>query len=211
MKQSTRRILFTALAVIFLLAACAPAQPQTPNPDDVAHQVATSVALTVAAQNLDTAEAQPVVTDTAVPTVTPATVDTPTPIQPTATPLVLASPTLVPGTGGGGSTTRPQYACDVIHQRPFDYSIFKPGDKFDIKWTILNTGTKTMRDGLDVSYNQGPKLTTVSRVELPELEPGDQFDLRFDAVAPNKEGSYIMTFIVEGGLCYPYVAIKVER
>ena len=87
----------------------------------------------------------------------------------------------------------------------------KPGDKFDIKWTILNTGTKTMRDGLDVSYNQGPKLTTVSRVELPELEPGDQFDLRFDAVAPNKEGSYIMTFIVEGGLCYPYVAIKVER
>jgi uncharacterized membrane protein len=124
---------------------------------------------------------------------------------------VLASPTPVPGTGGGGSATRPQYACDVIHQRPFDYSIFKPGDKFDIKWTILNTGTKTMRDGLDISYNQGPKLTSVSRVELPELEPGDQFDLRFDAVAPNKEGSYIMTFIVEGGLCYPYVAIKVER
>jgi len=210
MKQSIRRILFTALTAIFLLAACAPAQPQTPNPEDVANQVATSVALTVAAQNLDTAEAQPVVTDTAVPTATPAAVDTPTPIQPTATPLVLASPTLVPGTGGG-SATRPQYACDVIHQRPFDYSIFKPGDKFDIKWTILNTGTKTMRDGLDISYNQGPKLTSVSRVELPELEPGDQFDLRFDAVAPNKEGSYIMTFIVEGGLCYPYVAIKVER
>lgn len=211
MKQSTRRVLFTALTVIFLLAACAPAQPQTPNPEDVAKQVATSVALTVAAQALDTAEAQPAVTDTAVPTATPAVVDTPTPILSTATPLVLASPTLVPSGSGGGSTTRPAYACDIIHQRPFDYSTFKPGDRFDIKWTILNIGTKTMRDGLDLSYNQGPKLTTVSRVELPELAPGDEYDLAFDAVAPSKEGTYIMTYIVEGGLCYPYVAIKVER
>ena len=211
MKQSTKRILFTALTIAFLLAACAPAPAQTPNPEDIANQVATSVALTVAAQNLDTAEAAPVVTDTAVPTATPAVVDTPTPIVPTATPFVLVPPTSVPGGGGGGSATRPAYACDIIHQRPFDYSTFKPGDRFDIKWTILNTGTRIMRDGLDVSYNQGPKMTSVTRVELPELDPGDQYDLQFDAVAPNKEGTYIMTYIVEGGLCYPYVAIIVER
>ena len=210
MKQSTKRILFTALTITFLLAACAPAPAQTPNPDDVANQVATSVALTVAAQNLDTAEAAPIVTDTAVPTATLAVVDTPTPLVPTATPFVLVPPTTVPG-GGGGSTTRPAYACDIIHQRPFDYSTFKPGDKFDIKWTILNTGTRTMRDGLDVSYNQGPKMTSVARVELPELDPGDQYDLQFDAVAPSRAGTYIMTYIVEGGLCYPYVAIIVER
>ena len=211
MKQPTRRILFTALTVIFLLAACAPAQPQTPNPDDVAKQVATSVALTVAAQNLDNTEAAPVMTDTAVPTATLVVVDTPTLIMPTATPFVLVPSTTVPGGGGGGSTVNSQYACDIIHQRPFDYTSFKPGDKFDIKWTILNTGTKIMRDGLDVSYNQGPKMTCVTRVELPELDPGDQYDLQFDAVAPSKEGNYIMTYIVEGGLCYPYVAITVER
>ncbi|HSJ88826.1 MAG TPA: NBR1-Ig-like domain-containing protein [Anaerolineales bacterium] len=213
MKQPTRRILFTALTVVFLLAACAPAQPQTPNPDDVAHQVATSVALTVAAQDLDTAEAQPVVTDTAVPTATLVAVDTPTPIQPTATPLVLASPTTVPGSGGGGggTTTNTQYACGVIHQRPFDFTVFKPGDKFDIKWTIVNTGTRTMRDGLDLKFNSGTKLNSGATVELPELEPDEQFALEFDAVAPAKEGTYVMTYIVEGGLCYPYVAIKVER
>jgi hypothetical protein len=99
----------------------------------------------------------------------------------------------------------------VIHARPYDYTVFKPGAKFDIKWTILNVGTKTMRDGLDLKYNSGPKLMGVSRVELPEIKPGAQYDLDFDGVAPNKEGTYIMTYIVEGGLCYPYVAIKVEK
>jgi hypothetical protein len=209
MKRSTKRIFLTALTVIFLLAACAPAQPSTPNPVDVANQVGTSVALTVASQNLDTAEAAPVVTDTAVPTATLVAVDTPTPILSTATPLVLVSATT--SGGGGGGTTQNESSCDVIHQRPFDYTIFKPGERFDIKWTILNTGTKTMRAGLDLHYNQGPQMTTVTTVELPELKPDAQYALQFDAVAPSKEGSYIMTYIVEGGLCYPYVAIKVEK
>ena len=46
---------------------------------------------------------------------------------------------------------------------------------------------------------------------IAELDPGDQFDVNFDAVAPEKEGTYIMTYIVEGGICFPYVAIKVEK
>ncbi len=210
MKQSTKRILFTALTVIFLLAACAPARVTTPNPIDMANQVGTSVALTVASQNLDTAEAAPQSTETPLPTDTPAIVETPTGILPTATPFVLVPPTTVPGSGGG-STTTSDYACDIIHQRPFDYTIFKPGDTFDVKWTILNTGTKIMRDGLDLKYNSGPKLIPTTKVELPELQPGDQYDLNFDGVAPAREGTYIMTYIVEGGLCYPYVAIKVEK
>jgi hypothetical protein len=211
MKQ-IKRILLATLTVVFLLAACAPAQPQTPNPVDVANQVATSVALTVASQNLDTQQAEPVVTDTPVPTETPAVVDTPTPVLPTATPFVITPPTTVPGSsGGGGVTSQATYACDLIHARPYDYTVFKPGEKFDIKWTILNVGTKTMRDGLDLKYNSGTKLMSVSRVELPEIKPGGEYDLDFDGVAPKKEGTYIMTYIVEGGLCYPYVAIKVEK
>jgi hypothetical protein len=83
--------------------------------------------------------------------------------------------------------------------------------EFDIKWTIVNTGTKTMRAGLDVKYNSGTKLTSTTFVELPELEPGEEATVDFDAVAPEKEGTYIMTFLVEGGLCYPYTAIIVEK
>jgi hypothetical protein len=213
MKQTTKRILFIVLTVVFLLAACAPAKVATPNPAEIANQVATSVALTVASQNLDTQQAAPVVTDTPIPTATAAIVDTPTAILPTASPFVITPPTTVPsgGGGGGGSTTSSSgYSCDIIHQRPFDYTVFKPGDHFDIKWTILNNGTRTLRAGLDLKYNSGTQMTTGTR-ELPELAPGDQFDVNFDAVAPEREGTYIMTYIVEGGVCFPYVAIKVEK
>ena len=93
----------------------------------------------------------------------------------------------------------------------FDNTSFRPGDTFDIKWTIVNTGTKTMVAGLDLKFNSGTQMTNRTRVELPELKPGAQFAVDFDAVAPNKEGTYVMTFLVEGGLCYPYVAIIVEK
>lgn len=201
-----------ALLVSIVLVACAPAQVATPDPALVANLVETSVALTVSSQNLDTAEAAPQETATLVPTATEVLVDTPTPILPTATPFVIVPPTTAPGGGGGGvAPTSTGYSCDIIHQRPFDYTVYKPGDRFDIKWTILNTGTRTMRNGLDLKYNQGPKLTSVTRIELPELAPDDQFPLELDATAPDREGNYIMTFIVEGGLCYPYVAITVEK
>jgi hypothetical protein len=212
MKQSTKRILFTALTVIFLLSACVPSQIETPDPDEIANQVATSVALTVASQNLETEQAQPVVTDTPVPTDTPAVIDTPTAIEPTATPFVIVPPTTVPGGGGGGGVViQPDYACNAISRRPFDYQVFKPGDEFDVRWTIVNTGKKTMAKGLDLKYSAGKQFIDVDRVELPELKPGAEYEVIFDAVAPSKEGKYVMTYLVEGGLCYPYAAISVEK
>lgn len=210
MKQSTKRIFFTALTVIFLLAACAPAPAATPNPVEIANQVATSVALTVASQNLETQQAAPEVTETPIPTETPVVIDTPT-LVPTATPFVIVPPTTVPSGGGGGVAVQPDYACNAISRRPYDYQIFKPGDEFDVRWTIVNTGKKTMVKGLDLKFSAGTQFINVDRVELPELKPGASYEVVFDAVAPNKEGKYIMTYIVEGGLCYPYAAIAVEK
>ena len=211
MKQSTQRIFFTALAVIFLLAACAPAQVPTPDPDEIANQVATSVALTVASQNLETEQAAPAATNTPVPTDTPVVVDTPTLVLPTVTPIVIVPPTSVPGGGGGGTVVQANYSCTVTGRRPYDYQIFKPGDDFDVRWTIVNNGRRTMVAGLDLKYSVGEQFVSVDRVELPELEPGEDYTVDFDAVAPNRPGNYIMTYIVEGGLCYPYAAITVER
>lgn len=217
MSASKNNILLGAMAVIVLLSACQPAQP-TQNAINVENQVATSVALTVAAQNALTQAAvspTPAVTNTTLPTQTEASVvSSPTPLEtstvlPSATVIVL--PTSSSGGGGGGTTTKPQYACDTVHRRPFDNTSYRPGAKFDIKWTIVNTGTKTMVAGLDLKYNSGEKMTSSTRVELPELKPGAEFAVDFDAVAPAKEGTYIMTFLVEGGLCYPYTAIIVEK
>jgi hypothetical protein len=218
MRASKEKFLLGAMALIVLLSACQPAAAPTQNPEDVANQVATSVALTVAAGNVQTQAAvtpTPEATNTTLPTQTeegvvasPTLVETATSL-PTATAIVIL-PTVVSGGGGGGTTSR-EYSCDTIRRRPFDNTSYRPGAPFDIKWTIVNTGTKTMVAGLDLKYNSGTQMTSRTRVELPELKPGAQFAVDFDAVAPTKEGTYIMTFVVEGQLCYPYVAIIVEK
>jgi hypothetical protein len=212
MSPLMKRFLFSALAMIFVISACAPAQP-TQSPEDIENQVATSVALTVAAQNAQTQAAQsavPPATNTTLPTQTEAVVPSPTPILPTATNTAVVLPTSSGG-GGGGVTVKPEYACNPFPRLPRDNTIFRPNDTFDIKWTIVNTGTKAMAAGLDVRYDDGPQLTTTTVVELPRLEPGDQFVVDLDGVAPAKEGTYIMTWSVEGSLCFPYTAIIVEK
>jgi len=213
MNPLMKKFLFSAIALIVLLSACAPAQP-TQSPTDIANQIATSVALTVAAQNAQTQAAAsliPPATNTTLPTQTEAVPPSPTAIVPTVTPIVLPSATSGGGGGGGGTTTKPEYACNPFPRLPRDNTIFRPNDEFDIKWTIVNTGTKPMVAGLDLKYDDGPQLTSTTILELPRLEPGDQTVVIMDAIAPEKEGTYIMTFSVEGGLCFPYTAIIVEK
>jgi len=213
--QSTKRVLFSVMAVIFLLTACGSPAASAPTQDPALVQqvIQQSVALTVAAQNLQTAEAQAQLpTNTALPTQTevPALV----PALPTATPFVIVPPTLAPvsGGGGGGSIPKPEYACDVIHQRPYDNTYFKPNDSFDVNWTIVNTGTRTWIAGLDLKYFSGDKMTNTGNVfQLPEMKPGDQYPVVMDATAPGKVGFHVMTWMIEGKICFPYVAIYVDK
>jgi hypothetical protein len=208
-----RKPLIVLISLAFLAAACLPGQ----NAQDVQGQVETAVAQTMQAQDqIDNAVAQTVqaqASPTAVASFTPTLTSTPV-LFPTLTPIV-ATVTPIPvsggGGGGGGGTTKPQYACDIIHQRPFDNSEIIHGGDFDIKWTILNTGTKTWDPGVDVKYYSGPQMTSVTRVEITKaMKPGDQFDIVLDAVAPEKKGFQVMTWTVDGKYCYPYVAIIVK-
>jgi hypothetical protein len=106
----------------------------------------------------------------------------PTLTAPTVTPFSVNPPS---GGSGGGAPKKADYSCDVIHARPFDNSEFNPGEDFDIKWTILNTGKKTWPAGYDLKYWSGPNmaLSGATVVELPEMKPDDQFDVVFDAKA----------------------------
>ncbi len=208
-----RKSLFLLVAITLVLAACgAPAQStqdvQAQIETSVAltvaarDQVAQSVALTVAAQNL-TATPPPTFTPiSSIPSVAP----TFTPIVPTFTPFATA---LTSGGGGGGATTA-DYSCDIIRRRPFDNTEFNRGDEFDIKWTIINNGTKTWPAGFDLKYFSGPKMTTATIVELPEMKPKAQYSVAFDATAPAQRGFQVMTWMVQGKLCYPYTAIIVK-
>jgi hypothetical protein len=205
-----RKFLIILAALILLLAACAPAAAQSP--EQVKSQVETAVAMTISAQDqIAQSVASTLAAQQALASPTPEATSTPD-IPPTlpVIPTITALPIPTSGGGGGGYHT-PDYACDIIHARPFDDSEFHAGDKFDIKWTILNTGTKTWPAGYDVKYLSGPHMTTLTRVQIPvEMKPGAQYDFVFDAVAPAEKGVQIMVWMVQGQLCYPYVRIIVK-
>jgi hypothetical protein len=213
--QVIRNPFLVALGVVFLLSGCAPAQA-TQSPEEIQAQIETSVALTVQAQDqmgtavAQTVEAQaPTATITLEVTSTPFYIPTLTPIFDTATPFVVVPPSS--GGGGGGGSTTANYACDPdTGKKPRDNTVFRPKDPFDIKWTIINTGTKTWAAGKDFNYLSGPHMTTASGVELPELKPGKSVSFNFDGNAPEQKGFQVMTWKVEGGFCYPYIAIDVE-
>lgn len=219
MTYPTKRILFTALSILFLVSACLPQPQATPNPVDIANQVATSVALTVSAAQAQTEAAQPVATNTTLPTQTEAVPPSPTPLIPTATPFIIVPPTftLVPSGGGGGGgsvVVKPDYDCTPINNRPRDLTVFKKGNEFDIKWTIVNTGTKTIPSNIDIKYFSGTKLmkdpTDTFREFGVDLKPGESVTIIIDAVAPAEKGKHVMTWKVEGNMCAPYIAIIVE-
>lgn len=222
MYPSIKRIPFLLLAVVILLAACAPAPIAAPTQDPALVQqlIEQSVALTLAAQNAQATEQQALIvpSNTPLPTQTEAAPASPTPVLPTATPFVIIPPTntvvVISGGGGGGGGNPPvqqDYACSVIARSPADYTVFKPGEDFDIKWTIVNTGKKNIRDGSDVKYSNGDNFAIQRFVELPLLKPGEKHQVIVDAEAPDKLGKYIMVWVVEGQLCFPYVAIEVKK
>jgi hypothetical protein len=129
-------------------------------------------------------------------------------LPPTAT-IVVSS-----GGGGGAPAPQPDYDCTPVNNRPRDLTVFKKGNEFDIKWTIVNTGTKTIPAKHDIKYFSGTVLmkdpTDTFREFGVDLKPGDSVTIIIDAVAPAEKGKHVMTWVVEGNMCYPYIAIIVE-
>lgn len=218
MKQTTKSTILILIVGMTLLAACAPAPAApTKNPAEVQQEIQEAVVLTVAAQNAQATQQQaqlPAPTNTMLPTQTAVVLAVPTEVVlPTATPFVVVPPAVAASSGGGngGTVTKPEYACDVIRQRPIDNSYWKRNKDFDVRWTIVNTGTKAWQAGLDLTYFSGPNFTGATSVELPAMAPGDQYEVVFDGVTPSSDGFYVMTWKLQGGFCYPYIAINVEQ
>jgi len=156
------------------------------------NQIGTSVALTTQAQS------------TATPIATPFTL-------PTLTPFVVLTPTSKPSNGGGSYVpAKATYSCDIIRLRPYAYAEYNRGQKFDIKMTVVNNGTRSWYQGYDLKYAGGTIMTTTTHIELPAMEPGDQYEMVLDANAPSEYGEHTMTWMVEGQLCFGYVTIVVK-
>ncbi len=204
MNLSIKQIPGLVIAMTFLIVACVLGKPES-NPEQINNLVMTSVAETLTA----------IPTDTPVPTDTP--LPTPTEVIPTI--QFTAVPTFVLPTATLTQNTKPDYGCNIIDQRPFDDTVFRPGDSFDIKWTIVNTGTQKWHDGTYLEYQSGPEMTDATEIGLPNLKPGGKHEVILDATAPFESGMQVMVWAVIGPgavddsaywMCYPYVRIIVK-
>jgi len=219
-----RSILILALLAVLLLPACAPSV----SPAEVEARVRASVAETVAAQAAATAAAAApqgaapsptlVASSTPFPTFTPfATV---TPFTPVASGG--SSGGSSGGTGGdtgSGGAGAPRYDCALVYQKPADGTLYKPGDTFDVVWTLKNIGTKKILAGYPFQYIGGDDFSATGNLVLwKEVPVGETVTFRLDAFAPQVTGREKVQFtmqwalIVEGDkICKPYVAIFVQK
>lgn len=190
---------------VFALLASACAAPTTgPDAGEVQAQIETSVAATVAAHTkTQAALVPPTATKTAAPTVTLSPFPSLTPF-PTSTPAPLG--------GGIPATVSAPYACSVINKWPFDNTVFKRNEDFDIKFSLMNIGSHEWNQGADLGYDSGVNMLTRATVyELPKVKPGQiTGPFIFDARTPRKPGAYTMTFKVQGGFCRPYIKVIVK-
>ena len=220
------RFAYIVLIAAFLLSACIPtgSDSATINETQAAQLIESAVAQALNAQATQMAEAASLATATSVPTNTAIPAEATATLAPTITPLVLApTATLVPsggaGGGGGGTTVTYPDACDEgvsSTKKPYDLTDMHPGEHFDIKFPIVNTGTTTWATGKDLLHVDGPDMTTAGFpfVELPEMKPGDSFTVGpYDALAPAADKHKVdqgMYFKLEGGFCWPYIIVTIK-
>jgi hypothetical protein len=207
-----KKMIFLTL-ITLLLAGCL---PSAATPQDISAEVNTAVAQTmqsntqIALMVEQTVRAlQPAFTPTSIPTNTPEptfeiiTIEPDTPVPPSNTPTdepVVQQPQV-----------KQAYDCYVETRSPGYFEEIKAGGNFEIRWFVINTGTKTWDSGVDVKYASGPQMTSEKRVEISKaLKPGDSFKITLNGTAPNKKGNHTMSWIVEGQLCYANVNITVK-
>jgi hypothetical protein len=229
--MSSKKFLIVLLLLLQLTSACrGDATPQaTTDPG----QVETQVAEQVAAQLTEIALSQPSATPLLeVPSSTP-TMEQPTElptltatsisVEPTAT-LVPPSPTPLPPTNTAPPATQvPKptatsvpYACQQVKQSPDNGKTFKPGDNFDVVWTVKNVGSALWADtDVDYRYKSGDKIHDIEIYDLPKsVKPGESVDLIVEVEAPDKEGKYKTTWALQRGgsvICTLTLEINVDK
>ena len=182
--MQTKHIL-TALIIVLLLAACAPATPVMPTADVPA--IKTSAAYTVVAEITLTAAAF-------TPTFTPE--------PPTETPTLIPPPTETPTITYSTDPTQialgtPGQLCDdftfdtaTVDVTIPDGTTMTPGQEFVKTWKIKNTGECTWGDGYSLIYSYGEKMSGQPVPFGVVVAPGQEVDISVNFKAPSKIGEY---------------------
>lgn len=188
------------LALVILLAACSPAAPAQTTPTVDANMIYTAAAQTVQAQLTQSAALTPSATATqeATATLSIPTADSSLPTlalpgSSTQSSTVQPIATLTP-IGLTTQSVNPPASAKVfqwISNDPADGTVINAGTKFDIVWTVKNTGTTAWNTSYSYAYFSGDKYFDHLRYNLKDtVNAGATVKVIVDATAPTKSGTY---------------------
>ncbi len=198
---------FIFLFFALLLSSCS--MLHTPEPVDYE-----TIEKTAAVHITQTFETLP----TNTPTFTPVPTNTNTP-EPTATEIPTATEDLsdmmisrqsVPVTEVPPEPTATVYfpdKADFVSALPSPNQ-FVPGQRFYLTWQLKNTGTSTWSGKYRFHYNDGIQLADQSSYEINEVvDPGGIFSITMPATAPDSQGTYKTTWVLENpdGIPFYYI------
>jgi hypothetical protein len=108
------------------------------------------------------------------------------------------------------------YACSILSQSPKDWVKMKPRQDFDMRWTVLNTGSKTWTtNGTDYKYIRGAAMhTRGAAFDMPKNVASEgKAALYVDMNAPKSKGTYVTYWGLANGsrhFCQFYVIVTVK-
>ncbi len=176
--QRNRKAPFLSILMLFalLLTSCGGASTD-------ADTIATSVAMTVAAQETERAQA----TNTPRPTEAGPT------SAPEATTPSQTAPTFAPPTAPGstGSVQQCQVVANLAGETIPDGTIFQPGETFQKTWRLKNNGTCTWNTSYKIVYWSGDQMGAATEYPLPRaVAPGEEVEIPLYLTAPASNGNY---------------------
>jgi len=139
-----------------------------------------------------------------------------TPITPTLSPTSTPTPppTLSPTPAPYVALT-PEYSCDTINEQPPYNTEIKRGRKFKVSFTLVNTGSNTWPEGVELVLDSNPYNTVdvpTPLQQIPRVQPLGTVNIGpFDAVAPEEPGYYVISFELGNGICWPYISFNVVK
>jgi len=151
--------------------------------------IATSVAMTVQAQNTQVAESTPTLTPTLPGTDTSS-------LQATPTVATKAPPTAPPA---GSSNAKPCYSANFVADATIpDGTIVNPGSTFIKTWSVLNSGSCTWNSTYKFVFMSGDIMGGAYVYPFPTTAaPGQTVDIPIQLYAPQTNGTYTGTWKIE--------------
>jgi hypothetical protein len=181
MVLKTRQVFFALLiSLSLILSACGSSASNN-------SIIATSVAMTVQAQN------------------TQAAANTPTGLAATDIPPLLSSPTpgatRIPPTAppAGSIDIKPCYSANFVSDVTIpDGTIVSPGQTFWKTWRVLNSGSCTWDSNYKFVFNDGDIMGGGYVYAFPGVAaPGQTVDIPIELFAPQVAGTYTGTWLIE--------------